>query len=153
MPSGKKYIRHEEALSEAKMRFPNASFVGSYKEYRERFGKDQRFKNTDIVVLDPEPRGIELKVHRHDTDWGEVGLSQALRLLNGESIWICEYQQDDTPCFSDLKDGRSFVEQYCYFTDQARIHYNHTRANKRVASHPVTENKIKRLRTILGEGA
>lgn len=141
MPSGKKYERHQSAvtfLSESK----SYDFIGSYKEYSAIYGKDSHYKNSDLVSIHKgKTQSWEIKCHKDDSDWGEISWDQAERLQNNEDMIIVEYSSDGEKVLHI--DGSEFVSKWCYFTKNGRIHYNYKKRNKRVSSHPVTKQKLK----------
>ena len=142
MPSGQKYERHQKAvrfLTESK----KVEWAGSYKEFSTKFEKNSAYKNSDLITLtDAKIKSYEIKCHKTGSDWGEISWDQAERLLNGEDMIIVEDE--------GVKDflGNTFVENFCYFTKNGRIHYNYLQQNKRVQTHQVTIDKIKAARKL-----
>ena len=135
--------RHEKAvqfLKETKI----VDWAGPYKEFSVWFGKDQKYKNSDLIcVTGDQISSFEIKCHMEGTDWGEISWDQAERLLLDEHMIIVE--DNDVKEFN----GKKFVTDLCYFTKNGRIHYNYLKTNKRVNTHPVTIKKIVLLRTII----
>lgn len=142
MPNGKKYDRHQKAvkfLSENN----NVDWAGSYKDFSLKYGKDKKYKNSDYIFIQGSTiRSFEIKCHKPGSDWGEISWDQAERLLLDENIIIVE---DDL-----IKEfiGKEFVEDFCYFTKNGRIHYNYLKQNKRVCTHPVTMKQISKARKL-----
>ena len=64
MPSGAKYERHQMAvqfLKETKM----VDWAGSYKEFADEFGKDQKYKNSDLIcITNHQISSFEIKCHK-----------------------------------------------------------------------------------------
>ena len=142
MPSGNKYQRHQQAvqfLTESK----KVDWAGSYKEFADKFGKDQKYKNSDLIVcLGKKIDSFEIKCHKEDLDWGEISWDQAERLLSDEHIIIVE--DNNVKEFN----GKVFVSNFCYFTKNGRVHYNYLKQNKRVTTHQVTIEKIVNARKL-----
>jgi|688.fasta_scaffold1078034_1 hypothetical protein len=142
MPSGQKYERHQRAvefLTENK----KVDWAGSYKEFSVKFGKNSIYKNSDLITLTKDRiNSYEIKCHKEGSDWGEISWDQAERLLSNENMIIVE--DSGIKNFS----GKLFVEDFCYFTKNGRIHYNYLHQNKRVISHKVTIDKIKAARKL-----
>ena len=136
MPSGAKYERHQQAvqyLTENK----SVSWVGPYKDFSLTFGKNSKYKNSDLIILTNDViESFEIKCHKEGTDWGEISWDQAERLLTDEHMVIVEDSQVKKFV------GEKFVTDFCYFTKNGRIHYNYLKPNKRVNTHPVTIKKI-----------
>lgn len=136
MPSGAKYQRHQlavEFLRENK----ELEWVGPYKEFSKQFGKNSKYKNSDLIVVTGNVvNSFEVKCHKEGSDWGEISWDQAERLLSFENMIIVED--------NNIKqiNGIDFVRDCCYFTKNGRVHYNYLKQNKRVGTHPVTTEKI-----------
>jgi hypothetical protein len=142
MPSGSKYVRHQKAVNFIKTT-KKVDWSGSYKDYAVEFGKDSAYKNSDLLTISKgKITSYEIKCHKEGTDWGEISWDQAERLLLSERMIIVE--DDDIKEFN----GAEFVERFCYFTKNGRIHYNYLKDNKRVKTHPITLSKIQKARKL-----
>jgi hypothetical protein len=118
-------------------------WAGSYKEFADKFGKDQKYKNSDLIVLTGKKiDSFEIKCHKEGADWGEISWDQAERLLSSENIIIV-----DDNNIKEFK-GNTFVNDFCYFTKNGRVHYNYLKQNKRVNTHHVTIEKILNARKL-----
>ena len=136
MPSGIKYQRHQQAVQFLKENKP-VDWAGPYKEFSDKFGKDQKYKNSDLIVISAKKiDSFEIKCHKEGSDWGEISWDQAERLLTDENIIIVEDH-----AVKEFQ-GTKFVGDFCYFTKNGRIHYNYKKQNKRVKTHQVTIEKI-----------
>ena len=136
MPSGIKYQRHQQAVQFLKENKP-VDWAGPYKEFADKFGKDQKYKNSDLIAISAKKiDSFEIKCHKEGSDWGEISWDQAERLLTDENIIIVEDH-----AVKEFK-GIKFVGDFCYFTKNGRIHYNYLKQNKRVKTHQVTIEKI-----------
>jgi hypothetical protein len=136
MPSGTKYERHQKAvqfLKETKI----VDWAGSYKEFADEFGKDQKYKNSDLIcITNHQISSFEIKCHKEGSDWGEISWDQAARLLLDEHMIIVE--DNSVKEFN----GKKFITDFCYFTKNGRVHYNYIRQNKRINTHQITIEKI-----------
>jgi hypothetical protein len=136
MPSGIKYQRHQQAVQFLKENKP-VDWAGPYKEFADKFGKNQKYKNSDLIAISAKKiDSFEIKCHKEGSDWGEISWDQAERLLTDENIIIVEDH-----AVKEFK-GTKFVGDFCYFTKNGRIHYNYLKQNKRVKTHQVTIEKI-----------
>ena len=136
MPRGIKYQRHQQAVQFLKENKP-VDWAGPYKEFADKFGKNQKYKNSDLIAISAKKiDSFEIKCHKEGSDWGEISWDQAERLLTDENIIIVEDH-----AVKEFK-GTKFVGDFCYFTKNGRIHYNYLKQNKRVKTHQVTIEKI-----------
>jgi len=142
MPSGAKYERHQKAVQFLKEN-KKVEWVGPYKDFASEFGKDQKYKNSDLIILEGKKvESFEIKCHKEGSDWGEISWDQAERLLSGENMIIVEDNN-----VKEFK-GSKFVDDFCYFTKNGRVHYNYLKQNKRVKTHQVTIEKIVNARKL-----